>query len=109
MRQNLEKTRDILARTHSASVSDFSVCFNRPISVRSVMRRRAQEDRTDLVRSINPPMKPGFTESKGCARMCARMEAQRVRKSVYTLAPRATNSAPLHLLGENTLDVGPSP
>ena len=42
----------------------------------------------------------------GCARMCARMEAQRVRKSVSTFTPSATNSAILHLLGDNASSLG---
>src|SRR5438552_17144503 len=41
--------------------------------------------------------------------MCARMEAQRVRKSVSTFAPSATNSAILHLLGENAPSSGLNP
>ena len=38
--------------------------------------------------------------------MCARTEAQRVRKSVSTFAPSATNSPILHLLGENASSLG---
>jgi hypothetical protein len=35
--------------------------------------------------------------------MCARMEAQRVRKSVSTSAPPATNSATFQQLGESSI------
>ena len=39
--------------------------------------------------------------------MCARMEAQRVRKSVSTFTPCATNSPTFHLLSENASCVSP--
>src|SRR2546422_56033 len=41
-----------------------------------------------------------YGTQRRCARKCARMEAQRVRKSASTFAPRATNSATLQQLGE---------
>jgi len=41
--------------------------------------------------------------------MCARTEAERVRTSVSTFAPCATNSAILHLLGENAPSSGLNP